>query len=105
MGVAAEGDGGVPDDAADSGMEPEIDDTDAASAGEDPAQRAESGVPDSRAARPEPFEHTFGAQAHPAEAAASDPGVSTTPAAGSTAGKEPSAPEPSADTPTATPEQ
>lgn len=28
---------------------------------------------DSRSARPEPFEHTFGAQAHPAEQAASDP--------------------------------
>ena len=29
---------------------------------------------DSRTARPEPFEHAFGAQAHPAEPAASDPG-------------------------------
>ena len=86
-------------------MESETDETDAAPAGEDPAQETEAGVPDSRAARPEPFEHTFGAQAHPAEAAASDPGVSTAPAAEATAGNEPSAPEPSADKPKVTPEQ
>jgi hypothetical protein len=62
-------------------------------------------VLDSRAARPEPFEHTFGAQSHPAETAASDPGLSTTPAANTTAPEVPAAPEPSVDTPTATPEQ
>ena len=58
---------------------------------------------DGRAARPEPFEHTFGAQAHPAESAASDP--SAEPAAPPQAPREPSEPEqPQAD-PAATPEQ
>lgn len=37
-----------------------------------PADR-EVEMRDNRSARPEPFEHTFGAQAHPAEQAASDP--------------------------------
>ena len=30
-------------------------------------------APDSRVSRPEPFEHTFGAHAHPAEVTAKDP--------------------------------
>lgn len=38
-------------------------------------------APDSRTARPEPFEHTFGAQAHPAETQASDPTHSANPPA------------------------
>ena len=47
--------------------------------GADAVERA--AAPDSRTARPEPFEHTFGAQAHPAETATSDPthSASTTP--------------------------
>jgi hypothetical protein len=44
------------------------------SAGDSPAAtHAADADSDRREARPEPFEHTFGAQAHPAEDAASDP--------------------------------
>ncbi|MEQ1908544.1 MAG: hypothetical protein ABMA15_06960 [Vicinamibacterales bacterium] len=65
-------------------------------------------APDSRTARPEPFEHTFGAQAHPAETATSDPthSASTTPGAplGTTRTSAVSA-EPASADPSATPEQ
>ncbi len=61
---------------------------------------------DGRAARPEPFEHTFGAQAHPAEAATSDPAAQqAAPPAPTETPRESSEPEqPQAD-PAATPEQ
>lgn len=44
---------------------------------------------DGRTARPEPFEHTFGAQAHPAESAASDPTSRDTHRADPTRASEP----------------
>ncbi len=61
---------------------------------------------DGRTARPEPFEHAFGAQAHPAEEAASDPSArQAAPPAPVGPPSEPSEPEqPQAD-PAATPEQ
>ena len=59
---------------------------------------------DSRAARPEPFEHAFGAQTHPAEPATSDPAHSAAPASGASQGDEPKAPEPPAADPSAIPE-
>jgi hypothetical protein len=66
----------------------------------EPAQTIEAS-PDSRTARPEPFEHTFGAQAHPAETATSDPvhstsAASTARAAGS--GEPETDPPPSSET-------
>ncbi len=58
---------------------------------------------DSRTARPEPFEHTFGAQAHPAETATSDPThTGTTPNPGR---RDATPAEPTAANPSATPEQ
>jgi hypothetical protein len=60
--------------------------------------------PDTRTVRPEPFEHTFGAQAHPAEPAASDP--SHTSASAPARSQEPvSAAEPALPHPDAAPEQ
>ena len=41
--------------------------------GSDAPTGAEPEMRDNRSARPEPFEHTFGAQTHPAEQAVSDP--------------------------------
>ncbi len=65
-------------------------------------------APDSRTARPEPFEHTFGALAHPAETATGDPthSASTTPGTplGTTRTSAASA-EPASADPSATPEQ
>ena len=65
-------------------------------------------APDSRTARPEPFEHTFGATAHPAETATGDPTHSASTASGTAPGtaRTSTAPaeSPSAD-PSATPEQ
>ncbi|MGE3517919.1 MAG: hypothetical protein AB7J63_03115, partial [Vicinamibacterales bacterium] len=65
----------------DNGMEGSGPDADAASGTEDreatephsSVVATQSDAADSRTARPEPFEHTFGAQAHPAEPAAGDP--------------------------------
>ena len=70
-----------------------------------PDRLADAASGDGRAARPEPFEHIFGAQAHPAEAAASDPAAEpAAPPAPVAAPSEPSEPEqPQAD-PAATPE-
>lgn len=63
-------------------------------------------APDGRVARPEPFEHTFGAQAHPAETAASDPAAEpAAPPAPVAAPSEPSEPEQPRAEPAATPEQ
>ena len=59
---------------------------------------------DIRETRPEPFEHAFGAQAHPAEAASNDP-ASVPATAPAPAKAEPSTEEPTAQDPSATPEQ
>ncbi|MGC4085880.1 MAG: hypothetical protein QM736_28080 [Vicinamibacterales bacterium] len=56
-----------------------------------------------RVTRPEPFEHAFGAEAHPAEAATSDPAQAPA-AAPRTNGTSPSS-EPTPGNPSATPEQ
>jgi hypothetical protein len=61
-------------------------------------------APDSRTARPEPFEHTFGALAHPAETATSDPTHSASQASATTRTPATPAESTSAD-PSATPEQ
>lgn len=93
---SGEGDGGADDE---GGAEGESDSTSQETAVDD-------GGSDGRAARPEPFEHTFGAQAHPAEAAASDPtNQQTAPAAPAQAPSEPSTPEQPQSGPAATPEQ
>lgn len=44
-----------------------------ASPGSDAVRALPAPAPDSRVSRPEPFEHTFGARAHPAELTAQDP--------------------------------
>ena len=92
--ATVDGDGGSDDE---GGPEGETDES-------TPDQVAEV-APDGRVARPEPFEHTFGAQAHPAETAASDPAAEpAAPPAPAAAPSEPSEPEqPQAD-PAATPE-
>ncbi len=92
---SADSDGGGDDE---GGAEGDID-----ASTPEPADLASS---DARAARPELFEHAFGAQAHPAEAAASDPAAQqAAPPAPVEAPREPSQPEqPQAD-PAATPEQ
>lgn len=60
---------------------------------------------DSRSARPEMFEHAFGAQAHPAEPAVKDPAPTPTVSpSGSQADQSP-ANEPTSSDPSATPEQ
>jgi len=56
--------------------------------------------PDVRQARPEPFEHAFGAQTHPAEPAAGDPAhapavTSAVPASTATPGERPESSDPS----------
>ncbi len=93
--------GGQPSDATaddEGGAESEMDES-------TPDQLAEAVSGDGRAARPEPFEHIVGAQAHPAEAAASDPAAEpAAPPAPVAAPSESSEPEqPQAD-PAATPE-
>ncbi len=99
--------GGQPSDATidgDSGPEdeggPDVD-TDESTA--DPSADA---IPDERATRPELFEHAFGAQAHPTEAAASDarPAQAAAPVP-TDAPSEPSQTEKPQGDPAATPEQ
>jgi hypothetical protein len=70
------------------------------------------GTTDNRIVRPEPFEHTFGAQAHPAETATGDPSHSSAPASSSEAPEQQNqttdpapAQEPPPADPSATPEQ
>ncbi|MGE3959113.1 MAG: hypothetical protein AB7H96_20530 [Vicinamibacterales bacterium] len=67
-----------------------------------PSPESDGDASDVRTTRPVPFEHAFGAQAHPAESAASDPAGS--PAASPRAESTSGSPEPAGDTP-ATPEQ
>lgn len=62
--------------------------------------RAPQHETDVRQARPEPFEHAFGAQTHPAEPAASDPAhasapTSQAPASNATPGERPESSDPS----------
>ena len=93
--------GGDDEPSADRGAEGGADtDADANAA----ASSEHTSAPDSRTARPEPFEHTFGAQAHPAETATSDPthSASTTP---STPRTSAASAEPASADPSATPEQ
>ncbi len=92
---AADGDNGADDE---GGAEGETDES-------MPDQAAEAGA-DAREARPELFEHAFGAQAHPAEAAVSEPSPqqAAAPAALEAQG-EPSEPEQPQVNPAATPEQ
>lgn len=87
--------------AGDDESETEFDGAQADTAG---VQETASQAPDVRDARPEPFEHAFGAQAHPAESASNDP-ASVPAAEPSPASPEPSTEEPTAQDPSATPEQ
>ena len=77
MGAAAPAADG-PEDAADGDVEAvdavfEVSEPDAGQQGDDSPS-------DVRESRPEPFAHTFGAVAHPAEPATSDPAVENAPA-------------------------
>jgi hypothetical protein len=84
-------------DGEDSGLDSEMELT-----GADDAVEESS---DSRESRPEPFEHTFGAQAHPAEPAASDPGNVPSASPATTRDDEPKPEEPTPSNPSAAPEQ
>lgn len=71
--TSAEGGGHADESSADAGSDEDGGDTDVSQAAPSTAGEQDTEMRDSRSARPEPFEHTFGAQAHPAEQAASDP--------------------------------
>jgi hypothetical protein len=107
--TASDTDGG-PDDGADADVEVssgvgEPVSTSAGDSGLDTPVSRSAPVADSRSARPEPFEHTFGAQAHPAEPTAGDPSLIQG-APPETAPREtPSAVVPPAEGPSTTPEQ
>ena len=94
-----------------SGVEPQTGDVDQAGADEqeDIAETDATAIgevesaPDSRAARPEPFEHAFGAQTHPAEPAPGESNPGGTALSQPT--EEPRRPETTPADPSATPEQ
>ena len=71
------------------------------------AAHERAAAPDSRTARPEPFEHTFGALAHPAETTTSDPTHSASSSTGTarTSATSATSAEPAPADPSATPEQ
>jgi len=72
--AAGDEDGGPDEDAGSDAAETESQSSEpAASEADAAAVLHRASAPDRRTARPEPFEHTFGADAHPAETAASDP--------------------------------
>jgi hypothetical protein len=93
-------------DGEDSGLDTEMEvaGADDAVVTEEPVEEPTDEAVDSRHSRPEPFEHAFGAQAHPAETTASDPGtVAPAPAADQEGEQKPEEPTPS--DPSVVPEQ
>jgi hypothetical protein len=104
-GAAAEGEASLSEAEQDQGIDEGGAESDAFEGEAESGSSESSSAPDgdTREVRPEPFEHTFGAQAHPAETTVSDPSP-VTPAGGAEAPKAESHEPPSAD-PSASSEQ